>query len=215
MNTTETAKFFLIITFACLFLAAPGACADQLPNLDHDLQQLEQWRLEQHQRLKSEGGTTAQHQAVDREYLNRARALEAKRTKVLDELGKKAGVGSVKQGAHGTDPMQGRGAAGDIDTKSYTPSEYDRLLKHAKKMYGENNIEVRGDSFTIKGKGLNTTVHRAPTKFKSPAGSTAGEDEFRGLSGTGKDDSAQSRRSRHQRSRVAQAGRDAEKRIST
>ncbi len=162
------------IVLLAAFLAGICARADQLPSLERDLQQLEQWRLEQHQRLQSEGGTTAQHRAVDDKYLERARALEFKRKINLDALGKKSGV-LIGQGAHGTQPQYGRGAIGDIDTPGFQPKQYDAVLKHAKKVYGAQNIEVRGDSFTIKGKGLNTTVHRAPTKFKSPTGSTASQ----------------------------------------
>ncbi len=179
MNTAfrKVTGLALLACMGIFALPCRGELLDSLPDLDQDIANLEQWRMDQHQRLATQQATPAQHKAIDDEFLNRARDLEFKRTRVLDALGKKAGVGPVRQGDYGTDPTKGRGITGDVDTKSYSPKEYDRLLREAQKMYGKGNVEVRGDSFTIKGKGLNTTVHRAASKFKSPTGSSAAQME--------------------------------------
>ena len=144
---------------------------------------LEQQRMEAHEKLKAQGGTTEQHKMIDDDTLAKARQLEAKRAKALKDLGKKAGIGDIKQGEYGTDPTKGRGALGDVDTKSYSGKDFDKIRQAAKD--AGYTVTTDGDSIHIKE--LDTTVHRESSKYKSKTGSSAAEIEKAG--GYGKETS--------------------------
>lgn len=139
---------------------------------------LEEWRQAEYKRLRASGkATAADFKAVDDHFLSRARKAEGYRTDALNQLNKHSGV-EIKQGAGGTQPQQGRGLAGDIDTDSLKARDFDRVKKTAERM--GYKVTHRGDSMTIEE--LNVTVHRqsaAEAKTGSRVGSSAHGAEVR------------------------------------
>lgn len=142
---------------------------------------LEEWRQAEYQRLRASGrATAADFKAVDDKFLSRARKAEGYRSDALNQLNKHSGV-DIKQGAGGTQPQQGRGLAGDIDTDSLRARDFDKVKKTAERM--GYKVTHQGDSMTIEE--LNVTVHResaAEAKMGSRTGSSArGAEVRRGL----------------------------------
>jgi len=142
---------------------------------------LEEWRQAEYKRLRASGKpTAADFKAVDDQFLSRARKAEGYRTDALNQLNKHSGV-DVKQGAGGTQPQQGRGLAGDIDTNSLKARDFDKVKKTAERM--GYKVTHQGDAITIEE--LNVTVHResaAEAKMGSRTGSSAhGAEVRRGL----------------------------------
>jgi hypothetical protein len=150
-------------------------------DLRQQVEVLEKWRLSEHQRLQASGrATAANFKAVDDAYLSASRKAEANRTQALSKLNEHAGI-EIKQGAGGTQPAQGRGLAGDIDTESLSAKDFQRVKQTAEKM--GYDIVHQGDSMTIKE--LNVTVHRQSARdagMGSQVGSSAHQTEAgRGL----------------------------------
>jgi len=139
-----------------------------------EVEGLETWRKAEQQKLRDAGKATHENfEAIDNEFLRRARAMEGKRSQALEALAKKSGVSDITQGPGGTAPEQGRGSSGDIDTRSYKGQDYDRILKGARK--AGYKVKYQGDAFTIPE--LNVTVHREPTPYTSATGSSARQAE--------------------------------------
>ena len=154
--------------------------------------EIEKWRSEQQAELRRQGRATAdEFRKIDAEALNRARAAEAHRTRALEALSKKTGV-PLNQGPGGTQPAQGRGSLGDVDTASLSGKDYHSTLEAAKK--AGYTVKQQGDAFTIIE--LDTTVHRAPSEHTSQTGSSGRQAEIaRGNNpetamGLGRDDPA-------------------------
>ena len=154
--------------------------------------EIEKWRSEQQKELRRLGRATAEEfRKIDAEALNRARAAEAHRTRALEALSKKTGV-PLNQGPGGTQPAQGRGSLGDVDTASLSGKDYNSTLEAAKK--AGYTVKQQGDAFTIVE--LDTTVHRAPSEHTSQTGSSGRQAEIaRGdnpetAMGLGRDDPA-------------------------
>ncbi|MBS1198583.1 MAG: hypothetical protein H6R18_2368 [Proteobacteria bacterium] len=142
---------------------------------------LEEARQAEYKRLRASGkATPADFKAVDDKFLSRARKAEGYRSDALNQLNKHSGV-DVKQGAGGTQPQQGRGLAGDIDTDSLKARDFDKVKKTAERM--GYKVTHQGDSMTIEE--LNVTIHResaAEAKMGSRTGSSArGAEVRRGL----------------------------------
>lgn len=137
-------------------------------NLDEHNSAIEKWRSEQQAELRRQGRATAEEfRKIDAEALNRARAAEVHRTRALEALSKKTGV-PLTQGAGGTQPAQGRGTLGDIDTNSLSAKDFQKTIEAAKK--AGYTVQHQGDAVTIKE--LDTTVHRAPSEHVSQTGSS-------------------------------------------
>ena len=132
--------------------------------------ELEDWRAAEQAKLRQQGKATAENfRKIDQQVIERARAAEVRRTEALKILSEKAGGANLGQGSGGTQPNQGRGVLGDIDTSSLSPRDYDRVLKTAKQA-GYKPVP-HGDGFTIPE--LDVTVHRAPVgESASPVGSS-------------------------------------------
>lgn len=170
-------------TSAHAFRSNENLAPQEAIEFENEVKKLEQQRMEAHEKLKAQGGTAEQHKAIDDDTLAKARQLEAKRTKALKDLGKKAGIGDIKQGDYGTEPTKGRGALGDVDTKSYSGKDFDKIRQAAKD--AGYTVTTDGDSMHIKE--LDTTVHRESSQYKSETGSSAAEAEKAG--GYGKETS--------------------------
>ncbi len=164
---------FFILFLLSLGLALQAESINEAREFQREVQELERQRTLAHDKLSAEGATPAEHRALDNETLRKSRLLESKRTNALKKLGENAGVGTIEQGEYGTQPSKGRGALGDVDTKSYSPREYEKIRNTAKK--SGYTVEVDGDTLYIKE--LDTTVHREATKYKSKLGSSPGEAE--------------------------------------
>ena len=143
-------------------------------NIVKDAQTLQQMQQQDHQRLRNSGNATvADHRAVDDAALELAREAEIKRAQALKDLGEKA-LGdpqAIKQGPGGTNPSEGRGILGDVDTGSMSGRSFDKVIKSAQD--AGYTISGEGDFRTINE--LNTTIHRETTPYSSPQGSTANE----------------------------------------
>lgn len=166
-------RLALLAGVAALALTGAPACAatprdpDFVDLGDHN-REIEKWRSEQQAELRRQGRATAEEfRKIDAEALNRARAAEVHRTRALEALSKKTGA-PLTQGSGGTQPAQGRGTLGDIDTDSLSPKDFQKTIEAAKK--AGYTVEQQGDAFTIKE--LDTTVHRAPSEHVSQTGSS-------------------------------------------
>lgn len=149
-------------------------------DLRQKMNTLEQWRQTQYEALRASGkATAADYRAVDEQMLKIARKAEGQRQAALDVLNQHSGV-TVKQGSGGTQPMEGRGLAGDIDTASMTPRDYDRVRKTAERM--GYTVTQKGDSFTIEE--LNVTAHRQ-SAVEAKMGSRAGSSAYTAETGRG------------------------------
>lgn len=143
--------------------------AGSIPNTAAEAQRLEAFRQEQLQQLRNEGRATRKNcQAVDEAYLAHAQSLEPQRTKGIKQLEEASGVRDLGQGPHGTDPARGRGIAGDIDSRSLSPSEYTKVVRAAQNQ--GLTVTTQGDAATIQE--INGTYHRS-SSLSSPPGSTA------------------------------------------
>ena len=76
---------------------------------------------------------------------------------------------SLQQGSAGTNPQKSRGAFGDTDSASLSGKAFSAVRWAAEKL----GFHVTGESdyFTIQE--LNSTVHREPTRYASPTGSSS------------------------------------------
>ena len=141
-------------------------------DLRPQMQVLEDWRQAEYKRLRASGkATAADFKAVDDKYLAKARKAEGYRTDALNKLNKASGI-EVKQGAGGTQPSQGRGLGGDIDTDSLSAKDFQKVKNTAEKM--GYKVTHQGDAITIEE--LNVTVHRqsaAEAKTGSRVGSSS------------------------------------------
>ncbi len=141
-------------------------------DLRPQMKTLESWRQTEYQRLRASGSATAaDFKRVDDQFLARARQAEGLRTDALKQLNQHAGI-DIKQGAGGTQPSQGRGLSGDIDTDSLSARDFQKVKNTAEKM--GYKVSHHGDSMTIEE--LNVTVHRqsaAEAKTGSRLGSSA------------------------------------------
>lgn len=181
-------RHLLILFILSTYLTAyktdtPPSPPSEAVEFQNELKELEANRLKEHQKLKKQGATPQQHQAIDDDALAKARKLEAKRTSALKKLGKKAGVGEIGQGKYGTEPTKGRGAFGDVDTSNFSGKDFEKIRAAAKK--AGYTVTTDGDTMHIKE--LDTTVHREPSKYKSQTGSTAADADAAG--GYGKETS--------------------------
>jgi len=140
-------------------------------DLDKHNSEIEKWRSGQQAELRRQGRATAEEfRRIDQQAIERARAAEAHRTRALDALAKRTNT-TLGQGPGGTQPAQGRGTLGDIDTASLSGRDYHKVLQEARKA-GYTITPQQGDAFTIKE--LDVTVHREPvTRSSSPVGSSA------------------------------------------
>jgi len=131
--------------------------------------EIEAWRNAQYDAARRQGkATRAEFHRIDTEALRRARAAEIHRTRALEALSKTAKV-PLGQGPGGTQPLEGRGTLGDIDTASLSGKDFNEVQKAAKK--AGYTVVQQGDAFTIKE--LDVTVHRAPAaKAPSQVGSS-------------------------------------------
>jgi hypothetical protein len=131
--------------------------------------EIEAWRNAQYEAARRQGkATRAEFHRIDTEALQRARAAEIHRTRALEALSKTAKV-PLGQGPGGTQPLEGRGTLGDIDTASLSGKDFNEVQKAAKK--AGYTVVQQGDAFTIKE--LDVTVHRAPAaKAPSQVGSS-------------------------------------------
>ena len=144
---------------------------DPVVDIGADRAELENWRKAEQQKLVREGkASSAEFRRIDQQMLEKARALEAKRTEALKILSEKSGFTNLGQGSGGTLPAEGRGILGDIDTNSLSPKEFDKAFKAAEAA-GYKPVR-HGDGFKIPG--LDVTVHRAPAgeTVSSPVGSS-------------------------------------------
>lgn len=182
LGTSVSRRAALALAVLCVGWSVGGAARGEVsPEVEEarafqkQVQDLEAQRAAAHDELSRKGGRPEQHKALDDDFLNRARQLESTRTEQLKKLGQKAGVGegALKQGAYGTQPTEGRGAIGDVDSASLSGKDFDKVKQTAKKA-GYTVVE-QGDTFTIKE--LDTTVHRGESPYKSQAGSSARQTE--------------------------------------
>lgn len=163
---------------------AQEAAAPKLPgrvDLRQKMELIEKWRQQRYADLRAKGTTTAaDFRRVDEDMLRIARKAEGFREEALATLNRNAGV-EVRQGPGGTQPKQGRGLAGDIDTASMSARDFERLRKTAKDM--GYTVTGQGDAITIEE--LNVTAHRqsaAEAGTASRTGSSASATEAaRGL----------------------------------
>ena len=132
--------------------------------------EIDKWRAQEQQKLRDQGRATAEEfRKIDQEALKRAKMGEVNRRMALESLSERAGI-TVEQGPGGTAPTAegGRGTFSDIDTRSMSPKEYQKVLETARQ--AGYTVEAKGDSFTIKE--LDVTVHRQGPAETAPVGSS-------------------------------------------
>ena len=120
----------------------------------------------------SRTGTQESYMAMDNKYLAEARKLDQSvRAPAQRSIEQAAGVepGSLQQGSAGTNPQKGRGAFGDTDSASLSGKAFSAVRWAAEKL--GFHVTGEGDYFTIQE--LNSTVHREPTRYASPTGSSS------------------------------------------